>query len=341
MFQSWNNRPSLTRKAVHFCGTLLLSASVLALLPACQRSSAYRRSVGAFGEEESYYARSEQAAANETIGTQKIEEMGQPRKRVLVFNFWNNTPIKGDEVGLFAADELRRALFTSGRVTLPVGLDSEFNTQDFIQGEEIRVSQLVREGRRLGVAVAVIGRISKITFRQRGDDVGLLRQKQSLVGVDLELKIFDISAGREIASATRSGEAASSTLVAFEGENLESPEFRQEMTALAIRNAIPSLGQDVLKSIDKMTWEGKIAKIAGGKVYLNAGRASGLIGGDILRVIAPGDEIYDPNSGAYLGRSPGQVKGTLEITDFIGTDGAIASVHTGGNFKEGDHVQLY
>jgi len=321
--------------------TLALIPSILFITASCQRSGAYRRSTGAFGEESSNYSRTPPSEDTPSLSTSKIAEMGEPRKRVLIFNFWNNTPVKSEEVGPFAADELKRELFTSGRVTLPVNLESEFNTQDFIQGDEVRVSQLIREGRRLGVSVAVIGRISRITFRQRGDDVGLFRQKQSLVGVDLELKIFDIQAGREIASSSRSGEAASTAMVAFEGENLESPEFRQEMTALAIRNAIPAITQDILKSIDKMTWEGKIAKIAGGKVYLNAGRASGLINGDILRVIAPGEEIYDPNTGAYLGRSPGQIKGTLEVVDFIGSDGSIASTHTGGNFKEGDNVQLY
>jgi hypothetical protein len=90
-----------------------------------------------------------------------------------------------------------------------------------------------------------------------------------------------------------------------------------------------------------MGWQGHVAKVSGSKVYVNAGRTSGLVAGDILKVLTQGDDIYDPVTSAYLGRAPGQLKGTLEVVDFIGTDGAVSEVHTGGNFQEGDAVQLY
>ena len=82
-------------------------------------------------------------------------------------------------------------------------------------------------------------------------------------------------------------------------------------------------------------------KIVGNKAYLNAGRSSGLLGGDILKVLTLGDEIYDPTTGAYLGTAEGQLKGTLEVVDFIGEDASVAIIHTGGQFQEGDVVRLY
>jgi hypothetical protein len=267
--------------------------------------------------------------------------MGQPKKRVMIFNFWNDTPIKQADLGLFAADELRRGLHLSQRVIIPPDAKTDLATSDFIQGDKVKVAQLIREGRRMGVAVLVIGRISKVVFRQRGDDVGLLRQKQSLAAVDVEIKVFDVAAGREVMATAKSGESSSNTVVALESGNIESAQFRGELTKLATRNAMVPIVGDVLKSVEKMTWEGRIAKVSGGKVYLNSGRASGLISGDILRVMAQGDDIYDPNTGAYLGRSPGQLKGTLEVVDFMGADAAITEIHTGGNFQEGDPVQLY
>jgi len=45
--------------------------------------------------------------------------------------------------------------------------------------------------------------------------------------------------------------------------------------------------------------------------------------------------------GLYRGCLPGQLKGTVEVVDFIGSDAAIGEIHTGGNFSEGDIVQLY
>jgi hypothetical protein len=51
--------------------------------------------------------------------------------------------------------------------------------------------------------------------------------------------------------------------------------------------------------------------------------------------------VYDPESGAMIGVSQGEVKGTLEVVDYFGDDGAITILHSGGSVTEGDFVQLY
>jgi hypothetical protein len=84
-----------------------------------------------------------------------------------------------------------------------------------------------------------------------------------------------------------------------------------------------------------------VAKIIGSKVYLNAGRDSGINVSDILKVVTEGQEIYDPETGAMIGVSKGDVKGTIEVIDYFGADGAIAILHSGGSVQEGDFVQLY
>jgi hypothetical protein len=267
--------------------------------------------------------------------------MGQPKKRLVVFDFWNDTPVKQTDLGAFASDELRRGLFLSQRVILPPDLKTELTTEDFVQGNKVRVAQLIREGRKLGVSVLVIGRITRVVFRQKGDDIGLFRQKQSLAAVDVELKTFDVSAGREIMATAKSGEASSNAMVAFEGGNMESPAYRAELTKFALRNAIGPAVPEVIRAIEKLTWQGRVAKVSGNRIYINSGKASGLVIGDILKVLTPGDDIYDPTTGAFLGRTQGQLKGTLEVVDFLGTDGAVTEIHTGGNVQVSDLVQLY
>jgi hypothetical protein len=315
-------------------GATLLFLSVLA----CQRSPQYRRDENLSNGDPSdgYYAPPQGGSI-----TQKVESMGQPKKRVVVLGFWNDTPVKMDNIGDFAADELKRGLFLSQRVILPTDAKSDLSTEFFLNGDQVKVAQLIREGRRMGVAILVIGRISRVVFRQRGDDIGIFRQKQSLAAVELEAKLFDVQGGREIMATSRSGESNSNVVVSVEGNNIESPAYRAELTKYAVREAVAGFVPDVLKSIEKMTWQGRIARATGSKIFVNAGRESGLITGDILRVLNPGDDIYDPASGAYLGRSPGLLKGTLEVVDFLGPDGAVTEVHTGGSFKEGDLVQLY
>jgi hypothetical protein len=232
-------------------------------------------------------------------------------------------------------------LHLSQKVIVALDAKSDFATHDFVQGDQIKVAQLIREGRKLGVAVIAIGRISKLVFRQKGDDVGLFRQKQSLVAADIEMKLFDVQGGREILATSKSGESSANGLAVFDGNDLNSETYRSELAKIALREAIAQCVPEVVRAVDKLTWQGRIAKMVGPKVYINAGRTSGLIAGDILRVINPGEEVYDPVTGAFLGKAQGQLKGTLEVMDFIGPDGAVADVHTGGNFHEGDLVQLY
>jgi hypothetical protein len=316
-----------------FVAILVPSAVLMAFASGCTRSPEFKKDQE-FAPNDSYYDRGRSAV-------DKVEAMGQPKKKVMVFAYWNDTPVRAPTLGAYGADEMKRGLAVSHRLIVPKDLSTMLTTDDFVSGDKVKVAQLIREGRRLGVAVAVIGRITKIVFRQRGDEIGLFRQKQSLAAVDLEIKIFDVAAGREVAAFGRSGEASANASVALEDENLESQDFRNEMARLAIRNAVSAMVPDVVRTIEKMVWQGKIAKINGTKVFVNSGKSSGLVAGDILKVLSAGDDVYDPSTGAYLGRAPGQLKGTLEVVDFIGTDGAVTEVHTGGNFQEGDVVQLY
>ncbi len=317
----------------------LLGIAVLVIFTSnCSRSNKFKEDKGYFdGAESNYYKQPpEQPSASEMA-----RYVGQVKKRVVVFDFWNHTPIGNENLGKFAADELRRNLFQSGKVLVSPDIESRFTTKDFTEGDKVKIDQLIREGKRLGVSVVVIGRITKLVFRQSGEEIGVFRQRQSIAAADVEMKIFDIQGNREITAVKRSADAESTATVAFENESLESKEFRLELTRLAIRNTMRLMVPPVVASVQKLQWEGRIAKITGGKVFINAGRASGLMIGDILKVITAGNEIYDPVTGAFLGHAPGELKGTLEIVDFVGNDSAISQTHTGGNFKDGDQVQLY
>ncbi|MEN9722652.1 MAG: hypothetical protein RJB38_638 [Pseudomonadota bacterium] len=309
-------------------------------LVSCQRSVSFQK------DQDYYRDSSSEVKSASGSATKRFESMGQPKKKVVIFDFWNDTPVRHPTLGVFAADELRRGLFVTRRLIVPTDLRTDFTTQDFVQndrggGDQVRVSQLIREGRRLGVAVVAIGRIAKVVFRQRGDEVGLLRQTQTLAAADVELKLFDVSTGREVLSLARSGRTAANAIVGAEQDQQRSAEYRQELTQLAVRDAVAQLVPEVIRSVEKLSWQGRIAKVSGGKYFINAGRSAGLIQGDILKVMTAGEEVYDPATGAYLGKAPGQVKGTLEIVDFLGPDGSAAELHTGGNFQEGDSVQLY
>ena len=305
----------------------------------CARSDAYKKDHDMAEETgEGYYSQPSQYRGNPA---DKLEKIQQPKKKILVLNFWNDTPVGDESLGEFGAEELKRELFTSKRVLFPDTKGVQSATKDFVEGDHVQIAQLIREGRRLGVSSIVVGRISKINFRHDREEVGILREQQSGAMVDLELKVFDVASGREVHSVKKSGIAANTAHVLFDGDATNSKEARSEIAKEALHDAVMKIIPEILLSMDKMDWQGRIAMIQGNKVYVNAGRASGILAGDILKVTSPGEEIVDPVTHSYLGRSEGFLKGTLEVTEFIGEDSSMTLIHTGGNFQEGDVVRLY
>lgn len=310
----------------------------LVVLVGCARSSMFHRDQEFFEDAPQGYYTSDTLAG---AGGGMVEKLKQPRKKVLVLGFWNDTPVGDDSIGLFAADELKRGLIIGKKVIFPDEKTTTAVTRDFVDGDRIQSAQLVREGKRLGVSSVVIGRISKIAFRQSREEVGLFREAQTVVTTDVEMKVFDAITGREVHSAKRSATAAATAHIVFDDDALSSREARNEIARDAIAEAVRKMTDEVNLAMEKMDWQGRVAKIVGNKVYINAGRASGLLAGDILKVMSPGEEIVDPITKSYLGRSEGMLKGTLEVSEFVGKDTSMTTIHTGGNFQEGDVVRLY
>ena len=306
---------------------------------ACTRSPGYKQDKDFFEETpDGYYSGKPKSTGS---SADKLERLKQPKKKILVLSLWNDTPVGDAALGDFATEELKRELFLSKHVNFPENQAVTSTTKDFVEGDRVQIAQLVREGRRLGVNTVVVGRISKIIFRQDREEVGILREAQNAVAVDVEMKVFDVSSSKEVSSVKRSGASMATTRVVFDDDPNVNKEAKLEVAKEALHDAVMKLVPEVLIAIDKMDWQGRIAKILGNKVYINAGKISGLLPGDILKVISPGEEIVDPVTNVYLGRSEGQLKGTLEVTDFIGDDSSLTYIHTGGNFQEGDVVRLY
>jgi hypothetical protein len=315
----------------------LLSLLLVFVLTGCVRSRMFHQDQNFMDDSmEGYYS-------DDSSGepSNRIDRIKQPKKKILVLGFWNDTPIGDESIGTFAAEELKRILSMKKKMIFPDQKTTTAVTHDFVEGDRIQISQLIREGKRVGVNTVVVGRISKITFRQDREEVGILREAKSAVSVDLEVKVFDVSTGREVHQAKRSGSASNVARVLFDDDELSSKGARIEIAKDAVAEAIRKITGEVLLSLEKMDWQGRIAKLSGNKVYINAGRASGLLAGDILKVMSPGEEIVDPVTKAYLGRSEGMLKGTLEVSEFIGQDSSMTLIHTGGNFQEGDVVRLY
>jgi len=108
----------------------------------------------------------------------------------------------------------------------------------------------------------------------------------------------------------------------------------------AVDLSIEIIADDLLKGILSLDWHARIASIERDKIYIKAGRLSGLERGGTIEVYSPGEEVVDPKTNAPLGKTKGNYKGDLEIVELFGVDASWARIKKGSNFSASDLVYL-
>ena len=138
-------------------------------------------------------------------------------------------------------------------------------------------------------------------------------------------------------------EAATGQVVkAFEKRNPifateERGEFSRDKAKLkAIQLAIDEVTGDILHGINQMGWYTRIVGIDGDRVYLNAGRLTGLKVGDLMDVYGPKGGKTEQTVGISMDPFEGERKGQVRVSQLFGTDAAIAHITRGGNFALSD-----
>jgi hypothetical protein len=101
---------------------------------------------------------------------------------------------------------------------------------------------------------------------------------------------------------------------------------------MAIDRALRDLSIQVSDVAAFVPWYGRVVAVEGDRIYVNAGKESGLGIGMVLNLYRNGKVIEK------LGYAPGQKAAIVEIRGFVGTDGAFASVREGGKAQVSDLV---
>lgn len=102
----------------------------------------------------------------------------------------------------------------------------------------------------------------------------------------------------------------------------------------ALSAVLRRLAEEVKAVASLVPWYGKVVAVDGERVYINAGKESGLATGRILNVYRSGKVMEK------LGFVPGQRTGILEITGYVGTDGAFGVVKQGAKAQASDLVGI-
>lgn len=271
-----------------------------------------------------------------------VTDFSPMKKKVALLAFYNETPVGGADLAITATEEFRRELGKSREFIFDPDAETTFgNSKDIYSGGGVKLTQLARKAKISGVNIVVFGRVKEARVRQKSDEVGFVRKVKSLAETSLEIKVYDVLANKELFSEVMDGNITDDNLKFYKQEGDENLVYRQDLLRYSIKVAARKLVPRVAKIGSRLDWMGRVAKIIGTRIYINAGRVSGIQLGDILKVITEGQEIYDPESGAMIGMSQGEVKGTLQVVDYVGQDGAVCTLHSGGSVTEGDFIQLY
>jgi hypothetical protein len=264
------------------------------------------------------------------------------RKKVALLNFFNESPYGGEDLSVTATAEARRELSRTGEFIIdPEGAKIFGSSKEIYSGGGVKLVQLARKAKLSGVNFVVYGRVKDARIRQKSDEIGFVRETKSYSESHVEIRVFDVNSNKEIFNEVFHGFSNDKNFNFYFTDRKENLQYRQELLRYAVQVAVRRSIPKLIDISAKMDWVGRVARIIGSKIYINAGRLSGINIGDVLKVITEGKEIFDPETGALIGVSKGDIKGTLEIIDYFGPDGTVSILHSGGSVTEGDFVQLY
>lgn len=145
--------------------------------------------------------------------------------------------------------------------------------------------------------------------------------------------------------AAPDGVGGGQTLVADIYDGLEKTRLRRVSTVIpayaasdrsalasTLNTALADLALRVGDIVNLTPWYGKVFAVDGERIYVNAGRESGLRIGQKLNVYRDGKTI------AGIGFDPGATVATLDISGFIGTNGSYGVVKGGQSIRPGDLI---
>lgn len=266
-----------------------------------------------------------------------------PRSRILVLPFLDEKNSRSQKV----ADESRRIVVSelqkTRRFVVVSNQDFPHDPKKYLDDKgNYDLDAISRMASSLGVTAVVEGKILEVKAKKIGDQVGLIRKVRARIETTVRIRMYSARNGKEILNEVRTATVEDSTTRV--AEYSYSDRFLEDdpgLVKLAVRDAFMGIIRNMAMAVEKLSWEGRVAMVSGERIFINAGRLSGLQVGDILKIAEDGEEVYDPETGRFIGHAPGRMKGTVELVSYFGKDGSIAVVHSGSGFKENDRVQLY
>ncbi len=246
--------------------------------------------------------------------------------------------------------------------------ESLVNTNRFIVVERAAISDVLQEqdlgasgrvatqgaakiGKLVGANILVRGTITQFEPAQsggggsvripiKGFSVGVGGKKQTAL-VKINLRLMDSTTGQIISTHSAEGKAVSRgvSLDVYHKIDFSANTFKQTPLGQACEDAVNKAVAHIIENTKQMPFYARVASVANGKVYINAGSNRNMKVGMMLHSYARTQEIIDPDTGMVLDFVEEKV-GSVTIQT-VKEKISIAVIHPGGRgIKIGDMLRL-
>jgi curli biogenesis system outer membrane secretion channel CsgG len=265
-----------------------------------------------------------------------------PKLRVGVVNFQNKTASKVLGIGESAADILGTILQKTERFIVIPQQDMESILAQQRQGATgaVNPDTAAKMGQILGLNAIVTGSITAYSETEEGYDYLVSKGKKQIARVTVDYRIVDTTTGVQLLADSGAGiyEKKAGSVLGMGTKAAYDTDLRDG----ALRDALTKAMVNMMKQLESQPWKGKIAKVAGTKLFINAGKKTGLQVGDKLDVYRVGEDIIDPDTHVKLGASEDKVGQAIIQQNDLGdkADMSVALTTSGMGFKQGDVVKF-
>ncbi|NCN41706.1 hypothetical protein GW916_10725 [bacterium] len=284
--------------------------------------------------------RSRVEAQQEGVEIPKVEGL-KKRLWILDFHVSADLPKSLERMPLshFLRKELSEVMLAEENSAFVPVLTDTTTLQDLRIDSMTPPEEVSRVARGTGVSGYIRGEIKTVNVEEKLDPTGLIQSREILLTVEVDYELIDSSTGRSLVKGTRKNTFKEQRSEIFGyASGLSEPQKKME-------KIFNNMSSHILKELNphaaKVGWAGRLLKIEGARLYLNAGRSSGLRIGDILKVVEAPRDVHDPQTGRYIGQAPGRVKGTAKVIEYFGLDGAVALIQSGGGMLPSDRVEMF
>jgi len=232
-------------------------------------------------------------------------------------------PPEGFALGL--TEMLTTALVETGHFVVleRSEIDKVLAEQDFGASGRVNPETAPALGQAIGAQALVTGGITEYSYTQSSvggavsvlEGVGVRVHKLS-AAVGLDLRVLDASTGEVLCSHRGSGKAsvkAASADVTVGEQAFDTEVATSTPLGQASRQAIEQSVAEIVESLSRLEWTGRIIDVRDGLIYINAGSEAGIEPGMEFDAYVQQQPLVDPATGQVLG-APERYIGRIRVT---------------------------